>query len=579
MKRCPECRRDYYDDTLLYCLDDGNALLEGPASMDEPATAILSEPPTLAGGQSASENPTRPFIHTTAAEAEPQKPLGDSSEGQSLSAHRAAKPLAVLVAAVLVLVGGFFSYRYFRIDSSEQISSIAVLPFENRGGNPDSDYLSDGLAESLIYRLSQVPELKVSPRSSVFRYKGQTTDAEKIGTELGVDTVMSGRVVQRGDNLTISVDLVDVRNRKTIWGEQFERKMSDLLVTQREIASSIAEKLKLNLSGSTQKGITKNYTDSNDAYQHYLQGRFYWNKRTPDSNPKAIEQFKAAVQKDPNFALAYSGLADAYILSQYLTRRWEGGYGLSEASENAKRAIRLDPTLAEPHAALGLINQDLWDWDEAENEFKLAIELNPNYATAHHWYSRFLRTVGRYDEAMAEIRKAQEADPLSLVIAENMSQNLLEKGDADAAIEQCKRTIDLDPRFWVIRLRLAAAYLEKGQKEEGLAEAAKAFELVNRATTGMGFFGYAQGIAGNRDEALATAKELEKRFTAGEGDGVRIASVYVGLGDKDKAFEWLEKDFQAKRPSLVEIFLEHEFKSLRGDPRYKDLTRRMGLRQ
>lgn len=561
MKRCPECGREY-DNTMMFCLDDGAELLYGPASTDGPATAILHEttPP--------AEAATRAQIHTTGhTEVLPS--------GIAEVPKKSVDKRLTLVALAVIVVGGVFAYRYYV--PAKQIRSIAVLPFENAGGNADSEYLSDGLAESLIYRLSQIPDLRVSPRSSVFRYKGKDADTEKIGGELGVDAVMSGRLLQRGDELTISVDLVDVRSKKTLWGEQFERKMSDLLSLQREIAATVTQKLQLKLAGDNAIGITKRYTDSNEAYQHYLQGRFYWNKRTPDSIPKAIEELKIAIDKDPNFALAYSGLADAYVVSQYLTRRWVGDYGLPEASENAKRAIQLDPTLAEPHATLGLVYEFQWNWDEAERELKRSIELNPNYATAHHWYSRFLRVRGRYDEALAEIRKAQAADPLSLIIAENVAQNLLEKGDTDADIEQCRRTIDLDPQFWAIHLRLAAALLEKGQKEEGLAEAAKAADLVNRATVTMGFLGYAQAVAGRREDALATAKELEQRFAAGEGDGVRIASVFVGLGDKDRVFEWLEKDFQAKRPSLVEIFQEHEFKSLRGDPRFKDLVKRMGL--
>jgi TolB-like protein/Tfp pilus assembly protein PilF len=563
MKRCPECRRDYYDDSLLYCLDDGSALLEGPASGNEPATAILGHAGQLV------EAATREQID--AAGSSLSSTPGSRGKGSGKRVVAMALLLPVLIAA------GFLGYRYLKPAKAEQINSIAVLPFENSGGNADSEYLSDGIAESLIYRLSQIPDLKVSPRSSVFRYKGKDTDAEKIGSELGVDAVMSGRLFQRGDNLTISVDLVDVRNKKTLWGEQYERKMSDLLATQREIAATVTQKLQLKLSGENAIGVTKRYTESNEAYQHYLQGRFYWNKRTPDSIPKAIEQFKAAIDADPNFALAYSGLADVYVISQYLTRRWQGDFDLPEAAENAKRAIELDPTLAEPHAALGLVYEFQWKWDDAENELRRSIELNPGYATAHQWYSRFLRARGRFDEGLAEVRKAQEADPLSLIIAENVSQNLLEKGDADAAIQHCRRTIDLDPQFWAIHLRLAAALLEKGQKEEGLAEATKAVELLNNATLPMGFLGYAQGVTGHRAEALATAKELERRFAAGEGDGVRIASVYIGLGDREKVFEWLEKDYQARRPSLVEIMQEQEFKTLRGDPRFTDLLRRMGL--
>jgi TolB-like protein/Flp pilus assembly protein TadD len=480
---------------------------------------------------------------------------------------------------VIIVVGGFLGYRYFEPAGSEQINSIAVLPFENRSGSADTDYLSDGLAESLIYRLSQLPTLKVSPTSSVMRFKSSQADVSQIAQQLDVDAVMFGRLAQRGDDLTIGVELIDARTNKVIWAEQYDRKMADLMATQREIATAITQKLELKLSGDEAKGITKKYTDSNEAYRHYLQGRFYWNKRTPDGNAKAIEQFKAAIDTDPNFALAYSGLADGYLLSQYLTRRWQGDFNFPAARQNAERAIKLDASLAEPHAALALIDQQTWQWEDAEKEFKTALSLNPNYATTHHWYSRFLRIMGRYDEARAEITKAQEADPLSLVIAENVVQNLLEKGDVESAINQCKRAMELDPQFWIIHLRLSAAYLESGQKEEALAEATKGAELVNRVTIALAILGYTQGVAGKREDALATAQELERRFAGGEGDGLAVGAVYMGLGDNDRAFEWLEKDVAAKRPSTVEIFLEPEFRSLRSDPRFRNLRRRMGLQE
>jgi TolB-like protein/Flp pilus assembly protein TadD len=594
MKRCPQCGREY-DASMMFCLDDGAELLYGPAASVEPATAILSEPgsysPAVSGGVaegrggSATGLPDRESstqIYPVGGEAEHPESFGSLTERQSLSAHRAAQPrdfdkrlIAVPFLLAMILLGGFFGYRYLS-SGTTQINSIAVLPFENTTGIADSEYLSDGIAESLIYRLSQIPELTVSSRSSVFRYKGKDIDAEKIGGELGVDAVMSGRMIQRGDNLTISVDLVDVRNKKTLWGEQFERKMSDLLATQREIASAIAQKLQVKLSGET-TGLTRNYTDSNEAYREYLQGRFYWNRRSPDTISKAVEHLERAIQKDPNFALAYSGLADAQMITQYLSRKWSDDYLADKAQENAERAIQLDPTLAEPHATLGLIKSIQWKWDEAESEFKRAIEINPRYATTYHWYSRLLRTKGRYAEALAQIKIGQEADPLSIPIAENVVQNLVENGDLDGALAQCKRSNELDPNYWSIHFRQAAVHFERGEKAEGFASASRSIELVGRAPIALGFWGYALAVAGKRDEALAVVNELEQKYAAKEIDGVRIASVYIGLGDKDKAFEWLEKDFRARRPTLPEMGLELEFRSVRDDPRYKDLLRRMGL--
>jgi len=283
--------------------------------------------------------------------------------------------------------------------------------------------LSDGLAESLIYRLSRLSNLNVSPRSSAFRYKGQSMDAEKIGNELGVDAVMSGRLTQRGDDLLISVDLVDVKNKKTIWGEQFQRKMSDLLATQSEIAAAIADKLQLRLSGNDSQGITKQYTSNNEAYQLYLQGRYFWNKRNSENLKKAADLFTAATRKDQSFALAYAGLADCYAVSYYYVGERPREM-MPLAKTFAAKAIELDPTLAEPHTTLAFASW-LLDWDKAtaEKEFQRAIELNPNYPTAHHWYSRYLRGVGRRDEAFREIRRAEELDSLSLVIINNIAEN------------------------------------------------------------------------------------------------------------------------------------------------------------
>jgi TolB-like protein/Tfp pilus assembly protein PilF len=566
MKRCPECRRDYYDDSLLYCLDDGTALLEGPASVDEPATAILH--PTAAPG----EAPTRAQIHTT--EAEPPGYLGDLSERQSLSAHRAAKPLIGAGVVLVLLVGGFFGYRYFSAAGGGQINSIAVLPFENRSGSADTDYLSDGLAESLIYRLSQLPGLKVSPTNSVLRYRGSQSDLAGIAQELEVDAVMSGRLAQRGDDLTISVELTDTRTRKLIWAEQYARKMSDLLATQREIANAVTQKLQLQLSGS-EAGLTKQYTNDNEAYQLYLKGRFYWNRRTPESLKKAIEQFKAASEKDPNFALAYVGLADSYLVGLYSERGQEKQV-IPMAKAYATRALDIDPSLAEAHASMGLANTYLWNWAEAEKDLKRAIELNPNYPTARHWYQRLLRAQGRVEEAFEQIRRAKEADELSGVISNNLAESLFEKGDISGALEESKRGLEIAP-MWAQYRTLANCYLRLGQRDEALANAKKSVEVMNGAPVTLKVLGYVHAAIGNRNEALSIARELEDKFARGEVDARDVAVVYAGLGETDKVFEWLEKDFQSRNSSLVELQMEVPFVPLHSDPRFKDLLKRMGL--
>jgi TolB-like protein/Tfp pilus assembly protein PilF len=566
MKRCPECRRDYYDDSLLYCLDDGSALLEGPGhATEEPRTAILHE--TAPPGEAA----TRAQINTTNETA--ILPTG-TGEIIPKSTGFDKRLLAIPFLLMIIALAGFYGYRYFKPAGAEQFNSIAVLPFENRSGTPDTDYLSDGLAESLIYRLSQLPGLKVSPTNSVLRYKGSQSDVAAIAKELEVDAVMSGRLVQRGDDLTISVELTDARTRKLIWAEQYARKMSDLLATQREIAATVTQKLQLKLSGN-ETGLTKQYTNDNEAYQLYLKGRFYWNKRTPESLKTAIEQFKAASEKDPNFALAYVGLADSYLVGLYSTRGKEKE-AIPMAKGYAARALDIDPSLAEAHATMGLASTLLWDWAEAERHFIRAIELNPNYPSARHWYSRLLRPLGRFDEALEQIKQAQKSDELSAVISNNVAECLFEKGDIPGAMEESRRGIEITP-MWVQYRTLAYCYLRLGQKEEALVNAKKTAEFLNGSPVTLKVLGYVHAAIGNRSEALAIAKELEGKFANGGADGRDVAIVYAGLGDNDKVFAWLEKDFQSRNSSLNELRSEVPFMPLRSDARFKDLLKRIGL--
>lgn len=315
---------------------------------------------------------------------------------------------AGVLVAVAVAVGG---YLYLIKGRGAAIDSVAVLPFENGTGDPESEYLADGLTESIIYRLSQLPNLKVSPRTSVFHYKGKEFDPLKAGSELGVAAVLSGRITQRGDELTISTELTDVRNNKLLWGEHYERKISELLATQREIAREIGDKLKLRISGEDQSLANKHYTESNEAYQSYLKGRYYWNKRTRDGYSKAIDNFKAAIDSDPSFALAYAGLADCYnILSSYGLSRPNESFPLGKSA--AMKALELDPDLAEARTSMAYEKyQYEWDWAGGEREFKRAIELNPKYPTAHHWYALELANLGRLDEAFDELKKAPGARP------------------------------------------------------------------------------------------------------------------------------------------------------------------------
>ncbi len=576
MKRCPKCRRDYYDETLLFCLDDGNALLEGPASVDEPATAILSEFGVPSLGRTSTESATRAQIDTTAAEAEPQENRRGRSEKQSFLANRAAKPLAGAAVAVLLLAGGFFGYRYFDPSGSGAINSIAVLPFENRSGSGDTEYLSDGLADSLIYRLSQLPNLKVSPTSSVMRYKGKGGDTSQIARELNVDAVMSGRLVQIGDSLNISVQLTDARTDKLIWAEQYDRKMSDLLSTQREIATAITERLQLRLTGDDAKGITKRYTENNEAYQLYLKGRFYWNKRDEINLRKAIEQFKSAADKDANFALALVGLADSYSVLPYYSTDASSDV-LPQAKTYATRALAIDDSLGEAHASLGYIHFQSWSWAEAEKELRRSIELDPNYGTGRRWFGQLLHSLGRLDEAEIEYKRAVELEPLSLIANNNLAELYHRKGDLDVTARQFQIALDLDPNWYFARMNLAFVFANRGRNAEAIVEAEKSVELSKRENISLGILGFVYAKADRRSDALKIVEELKERYQKHQAGGLDLARVYTGLGDNDQAFDWLEKEFQSRDQKMPIWFAIGIFEPLRDDARYAGLLKRMNL--
>ncbi len=485
--------------------------------------------------------------------------------------HKLAVGIAVMVLVLGVI--GLAAYLHPR-NTEVAIDSVAVLPFVNQNHDPDTDYLSDGLAESLIYRLSQLPNLKVSPTSSVFRYKGKEGDPIKVGNELGVSAVLSGRINQRGDNLTISAELVDVRNNKLLWGEQYDRKTSELLATQREIAREIVDNLKLKVSPQD-RGLAKHYTESNEAYQFYLKGRFYWNNRTAENLKKAIEQFQHAADSDPNFALAYVGLADCYSLLE-LFAGTPSSETLPKARAAALRALEIDDSLAEAHTSLAFVNHAWWQPTEAEKEFRRAIELDPNYATAHQWYSSLLNTMGRLDDAMAEIKRAEQLDPLSPIILTTGGDLHIMRGDLEAAAAEYRKALDLDPNFPRALTGRGFVYVKQGRQEEAIAYLQKAIDVSGRASMELSYLGYAYGVLGKRTEAMEVLKELEARYARRESPAMFPAAVYAGLGERDQAFSWLEKDFQAHSGSLALICPASLI--LSDDPRYADLLRRMGFR-
>ena len=478
---------------------------------------------------------------------------------------------------VLALVGVGLWFFYFRASAANKaISSIAVLPFQNKSSDADTDYLSDGLAESLIYRLSQLPNLKVSPTSAVMRYKGQELDAQRIAKELGVQAVMSGRLIQRGENLSISVELVDAANNKIIWGEQYERKMSDLLATQREIASTITEKLQLKLSGENAKGITKKYTDSNEAYQLYLKGRYLWNQRTGESLKRATEAYNQAIEKDPGFALAYAALAETYVLfANYEVSSPADSMPQSKAA--ALRALELDDSLAEAHSALGwYLCQYEFDWIGGEKEFKRAIELNPNYATAHQWLASVFAQTKRFDDAQAEIKRAADLDPLSPIIAVNVAFDFWEARRYDEALKEFERTLLLHPDFTVAQQGLCWTYSAMGKSELAINACRKSLDLTKGAWD-KGRLSMVLGTAGHTDEAKKLLQELQTESHQRYIPKMALALAHLGLNQKEEALSMIEQDVNEHGYWVGSMGVEPEFDVLRSDPRFKALLKRANL--
>ena len=549
--------------------------LEVDAEIDRTVSHERRAASTKEGSSLSSTGPATTTGPTTASAA----PAASSAEYilSGIKQHKLATAIATM--AILLVVVGLVVYFPAR-NSEAAIQSIAVLPFQNRSSEADTDYLSDGLAESLIYRLSQLPNLKVSPTSSVFMYKNKEIDPIKVGNQLGVNAVLSGRIVHRGDSLTISAELVDVRQNKLLWGEQYERKMSEVLQTQRQIAHEIVEKLKLKVSDE-EKALAKHYTESNEAYQLYMKGRFYWNKRTPQALHKSVEYYEQAIQRDPLFALAYAGLADTYSL---LGAPEAGGdvppiETLPKAKAAALKAIQIDESLAEPHVSLGHVSYFYdRDWVAAERDFKRAIELNPNYAVAHHWYAIFLSTFpGRMSEALAEIRRALELDPASLIINAWYGRILGLAGQLDLAIEQLRKTVELDPNFIVAHIRLGQTFAEKRMYDEAIDEFNKVLNLPDGRANGLTGLAYSYALAGRQLEAQKAFDELlalSKRRYVSPG---QIAIIHIARGEKDKAFERLEEANRVYDHNIMRVKIERRFDPIRSDPRFEDFVRRIGI--
>jgi serine/threonine protein kinase/Tfp pilus assembly protein PilF len=492
------------------------------------------------------------------------------------SHHLVWAGVLVAVLTVFALLSSNVRDGLFGRAGSGRIESIAVLPFVNVSNDSKTEYLSDGITESLINSLSQLPSLSVSSRNTVFRYKDQTSDLQRVGRELGVRAILTGRLVQSGDDLLISVNLEDVQAKRQLWGEQYNRKLSNLVSVQEEIASDIYGRLRPKLDGEEMKRVSKRPTEDADAYKFYLQGLFYWNKWTEADFKKAGEYFNQAVHKDPRYALAYAGVADTYSMLGYA-----GYLPPAEAWPTAKvaamQALNIDETLGEAHTSLALVKEHYeWDWSGADKEFKRAIELSPNSANAHLWYGDFLANTGRLQEGMLEIKRAQGLDPLSLIVNTTLGWQYYLAHDYDQAVEQLRRVLDIDPKFVSARRMLEGVYAQMGKQKEAFFEREKLIsisgnpELAGSVEEDFSKYGY-KGVLRSWLEGMT---ELSKHSYVSPFE---IAMIYARMGEKEQTLIWLEKAFDEHDSALVSLAVDPLFDSLRPEPRFQALLKRLKL--
>ena len=476
--------------------------------------------------------------------------------------------IAAAVAAAVLVVLGVLLFAPSVDAPSESIDSLAVLPFENERNDPEVDYLSDGIAETLINRLSQLPQLEVMARSTAFRYRGADIDPQTVGRELEVGAVLTGRVVQQGGLLNVQAELVDVATGTQLWGEQYSRDFTDILEVQNEIAQEISDALRLELTGDEQRQLVRHGTENSEAYQAYLKGRFFWSKRGHENLVKAIEFFEEAKQSDPDYALAYVGLADSHLLAGAYTpgpdtvRSEEMAKGRAAAEE----ALRLNPNLAEAYVSLAYIEflYD-WDWEAAERDFLKAIELDPSYAVAYQWYGEFLSVMGRHDEAIERTRRAVELEPTSSIISRELGYKFLMARRYPEAIAQFQKTIELEPTFVGTDGMLTEAYWYSGMIEEAVAQAQNLGETTRRYYEAMG--------RGDNDEAVEV---IDAAVEAGLI--ITVASRYYAVaGNKEKSFDLLEESVRQRIPQVLVDQNQAGFDPLRSDPRFIAVRRSIGL--
>jgi len=524
------------------------------------------------------------YQHASEIRSDLQRLKRDTESGKTVASVAAAPrwsrqtmliAATALVFVIVAIVGAAF---YFGSSGRTSIDSVAVLPFANGSSDPNTDYLSDGITEGVIDKLSGLPNIKVISRTSAFRYKKQEIEPQKIARELGVEALVTGRVFQHGDELSVSAELVNAREDKQLWGEQYNRKITDAFRVEEEIANHISDKLG-RLTSQQKERVTKRYTESGEAYQAFLKGRYHWGKDTEDDLKQAIKYFEQAILLDSNYAPAYAGMADAYAELSNLDFL-PPNESFPKARAAALKALDIDPSLPEAHTALGEVSWWYdWDWSAAEKEFRRAIELNPTSAVTHFHYANMLSTMGRFDEAIAECKRAQELDPLSLIVNMHFGYIYTLARRFDEAVPWYRKGLELDPNSNIGHAELAWNYAFKGQTSEAIAEYQKIPKLPSPRTDQLlsGGLGYVYAVSGKRDEALKVVSQFEKLAGEKYVDGYQIASVYAGLRANDKAFHWLGIAVEARSGSLVYLKTDPFLDNLHSDPRFSGLLRRVGL--
>jgi len=480
-----------------------------------------------------------------------------------------------VIAGLAALLVASLALFYFLL-RPKPLDSLAVLPFVNVGGDPGTEYLSDGITESIINNLSQLPQLSVRSFSSVVHFKNKETNPQAAGNELKVSAILTGRLVHRVDEFAINAELVDVRGNRQIWGSQYTLKVADMLAMQEQISREISEKLRLQLTGADKQRLQRRPTEDSAAYQLYLQGRYQWNQRTLEGLQQSIDYFQQAIQKDPRYALAYAGQADAYALIadfNVLPAREV----LPKVKSAAAKALELDESLAEAHTSLGWARFHDWDWAGAEKEFKRAIELNSSYPTAHAWYGEYLVTLGRFDQALDEMTRADQLTPLSPVLTLALGNRLYYARQYAAAIDQCQKALTMDSSFVPAHVSLARAYQQKGMAPEAIAEFRRALDASQGDSNELAALGQAYAVSHQEAEARKILDQLKERSQQTYVQPMWIAVIHLGLGEKDQAFDWIEKAYEDRSAWLVYLKVDPLFDTVRADPRFVDLLRRVGL--